>query len=465
MYRQEWQQAPLRSLLVRHYSGAWGEEPADHDFNALVLRSTNLDDDGNVDLSTGARRSIPTVVLADKQLKDGDILLEASGGGPGKPVGRVAMFLKTSDQLYLCSNFFRTLRFDNRRVAPPFMAYLLHWLHGKPGIMRYQQQTTGIINLRYSDYLDQEVPLPPLAEQRRITDILASADANIAATQSWIGKLESVSSALAVARLADLAADAQTTMQLSSVATVSSGVTLGSEPNGSGTVEVPYLRVANVQDGYVDTSEMKTIRILRSDLPKYLLRKGDVLLTEGGDLDKLGRGSIWDARIQECICQNHIFRVRCDESRVLPGYLSLYIGSPMGKVYFLKIAKQTTNLASINSTQLKQMPLPIPNVRDQASLIELMTSSQSKLETERQRLTQLQLLKQGLMDDLLTGRLQVTILYLGVDFAVGGEPSGGLRISWRVVEFFQRCEGFAARGRPGRCRGFVTEPGIIAVWL
>jgi type I restriction enzyme, S subunit len=360
--------------------------------------------DGYIDYSDVLEMNFAPHEAQTFGLQPGDILLNE--GQALDLVGRCAVF---SGPPGMC--FQNTLlRFRPRAVLPKFAAAVFkHWLdHGE--FRKIARQTTSIAHLGSAQLTAMRFPYAPLQEQRRIIEILDSAEASIAATQSWIGKLESLSSALAAKRLADLAVDAQGIMQLSSVATVMSGVTLGSEPGGSGTVEVPYLRVANVQDGYVDTTEMKTIRILRSDLPKYLLLKGDVLLTEGGDLDKLGRGTIWDARVLNCICQNHIFRVRCDESRMLPGYLSLYIGSPMGKAFFLKIAKQTTNLASINSTQLKQMPLPIPSLADQASLIELMASSQSRLEAERRRLTHLQLLKQGLMDDLLSGRVRVTAL-------------------------------------------------------
>ena len=370
------------------------------------------------------------------EVRPGDVIM-CRANGVKELVGATAIVADTPAGLMLSDKTLRLVP-DPAQLHPKYLYYFLSSHQAKSQIARMASGSSGQNNISQRFIRSLTISLPFLVEQQRIAEILDSADANIAATQSWIGKLESVSAALAAARLAHLAANAPTIMQLSSVATVLSGVTLGSEPSGSGTVEIPYLRVANVQDGYVDTSEMKTIRILRSDLAKYLLRKGDVLLTEGGDLDKLGRGTMWDARIPECICQNHIFRVRCDESRVLPGYLSLYIGSPMGKAYFLKIAKQTTNLASINSTQLKQMPLPIPSVGDQASLIELMASSQSKIETERQRLAQLQLLKQGLMDDLLTGRVRVTVLYLSAEFAVGGDAVGqGEGLVEVVVEVFQ----------------------------
>ena len=103
-------------------------------------------------------------------------------------------------------------------------------------------------------------------------------------------------------------------------------------------------------------SEIKEVEVLPGDVEKYRLHPGDVLMTEGGDRDKLGRGTIWRGEVDNCIHQNHIFRVRPDRRRLLPEYLNLYLGTPEAKTYFLRAAKQTTGIASINSTQLSEFP-------------------------------------------------------------------------------------------------------------
>ena len=72
-------------------------------------------------------------------------------------------------------------------------------------------------------------------------------------------------------------------------------------------IELPYLRVANVQDGYLDLSEIKTIYVHKDKINRYRLESGDVLLTEGGDFDKLGRGAVWNGQIKNCAHQNHVF--------------------------------------------------------------------------------------------------------------------------------------------------------------
>jgi type I restriction enzyme S subunit len=344
------------------------------------------------------------VRYAGAWLSDGDLLMSRSN--TLDMVGLVGRYRDVGTPCVYPDLMMRLT--PNSLVLPRFLEITLQSSVVRAQIKSHAQGTSAsMAKISAATIQRLQVRIPALAGQQRIVEIFDAADATIDATRKVAEKLETTASALTTAQLATLARNAPATVPLSDVADVLSGVTLGSEPGGAGSVELPYLRVANVQDGRIDTGEMKSIRILRAELPKYLLRTGDVLLTEGGDLDKLGRGAMWDGRIPQCITQNHVFRVRCNESRVLPGYLSAYIGSPMGKAYFLKIAKQTTNLASINSTQLKALPLPVPDLPDQSALIDLMTAGSSQVTVERRRLAKLQTLRHGLMDDLLTGRVRV----------------------------------------------------------
>lgn len=195
-------------------------------------------------------------------------------------------------------------------------------------------------------------------------------------------------------------------VRLDSVATVAAGVTLGSEPVGDGTIELPYLRVANVLDGRIDTTDVKNVRIVKTQYERYALRKGDLLLTEGGDLDKLGRGAVWDGRIDGCLHQNHVFRVRCGE-QMLPDFLALYTASSEGRAYFQRVGKQTTNLASINSTQVKQMPVPVPPVEEQRRLLGPVHATRKRAAVLQRQIAKLRTIQQGVAEDLLSGRSRV----------------------------------------------------------
>ncbi len=147
---------------------------------------------------------------------------------------------------------------------------------------------------------------------------------------------------------------------LSAVAEVISGVAKGRNLGPGEAVELPYMRVANVKDGYLDLDEVKTIEIKRSEVEKLLIRPGDLLMTEGGDPDKLGRAALWAGEIEACVHQNHVFKVRSDRACVSPAYLRTLAGSAYGKAYFLSVAKKTTGIASINKTQLNAFPVPLP---------------------------------------------------------------------------------------------------------
>ena len=156
--------------------------------------------------------------------------------------------------------------------------------------------------------------------------------------------------------------------QLIKISGLLGGVTKGRKFNGQVTVQVPYLRVANVQDGFLDLEEIKEIEVLPEDINKYRLEHGDILFTEGGDRDKLGRGTVWRNEIAGCIHQNHVYRSRLYSSEMLPEYVSLAAKSKYAKDYFFHNASQTVNLASINMTTLGKLPLPIPPTDEQKEI-------------------------------------------------------------------------------------------------
>jgi type I restriction enzyme S subunit len=147
-------------------------------------------------------------------------------------------------------------------------------------------------------------------------------------------------------------------------------------------IEIPYLRVANVQDGYLDLSSIKKIKINKKRINRYLLQSEDVLLTEGGDFDKLGRGAVWNGQISPCLHQNHIFVVRPDNKILLSQFLSLQTGSSYGKAYFLRYSKQSTNLASINSTQLKKFPVLLPPLSEQKAIMQKLLTGKWRVKTQ-----------------------------------------------------------------------------------
>ncbi|MBA7728471.1 restriction endonuclease subunit S [Citrobacter freundii] len=143
------------------------------------------------------------------------------------------------------------------------------------------------------------------------------------------------------------------------VVDIQSGITKGRNLANRKLISIPYLRVANVQRGYLDLSEVKEIDIPEEEKDKYHVIKGDLLITEGGDWDTVGRTTVWchDWYIAN---QNHVFKGRIIGQDIDPYWLETYMNSPYSRDYFASASKQTTNLASINKTQLRGCPVAIP---------------------------------------------------------------------------------------------------------
>lgn len=238
-------------------------------------------------------------------------------------------------------------------------------------------------------FLSERVPLPPLDEQRRIVatiDRLASKIAEARKLRIAVMRdAEALGASHVNGLIEQLRAKARTVV-LGEIAEIRSGVTLGRELNGP-TIALPYLRVANVQDGRLDLSVMKTVHVFAEERNKWRLEPGDVLLTEGGDWDKLGRGTVWNGEIPDCIHQNHIFRVRLDQAKFDPRYVAALTSSPYGRAYFADASKQTTNLASVNQRQLKAFPIFAIDLTEQRQILARLAELQTKADTCREALT------------------------------------------------------------------------------
>lgn len=158
--------------------------------------------------------------------------------------------------------------------------------------------------------------------------------------------------------------------RLAQIATIGSGMSVSKNRKLQNPIEVPYLRVANVQRGKLVLDNMKHMKIERNDLPKLQLHKWDILFNEGGDRDKLGRGWIWESQVEPCITQNHVFRVTTYTPDAVTAKFISYWGNTFGRHYFEKTGKQTTNLASINKTVLSNFPIPLVSKQEQTQIVQ-----------------------------------------------------------------------------------------------
>lgn len=339
---------------------------------------------------------------------------ESMSNGPGIIVGRKgtvgAVHFATGPFWAIDTAYYVVPR------GPDDLRYLHHLLEYLP--LDKLNAATGVPGLSRRDAYALRGAFPPLEEQAAIAHVLDAVDTAIERTLEAVERAQELDHSLLHHLLEKGLSPRRdstheypphwTVRRVDEVAEVGSGVTLGKDVSGVKSVELPYLRVANVQDGHLDLSTIKTVRVPADEVESYRLEVGDVLMTEGGDIDKLGRGTIWEGQIPVCLHQNHIFRVRANRNLLEPTFYSLVVASDIAKRYFNRVAKRTTNLASTNKTQVRAFRFPLPPTLDeQRQIVTIMDASKATLAGLTARKAALQELKKSLMHDLLTGRVRV----------------------------------------------------------
>lgn len=423
----QWDKRTIRQCLSVSFAGEWGDEPAPG--NVMVLRATDIDDDAHV-VGVGAERRLPASKLSAKQLADGDILLEGSGGGPDKPVGRVAFFdARQHLGPAVCSNFFKTLRPNRNVVEPRFLLRKLAWFYKQPALLAFQQQTTGIINLKFEEYLSAPIEIPSqLHEQRLIAQILDTLDTAIRETEAIIAKLKAVKQGL----LHDLLtrgidangeprppqAEAPHLYKQSPLGWIPkewgcaplreyAGVTVAyvGPTNPFYTDQehgILFLRTGNITDDGIDLSDVRWVtKAFHLAQKKSALLEGDVVVSRVGYTGTASVvGGLGDVNAANMIIIRPL--------QVLhPQWVRRLFGAD---AYIKQVSGFTAGSAQpvLNIDLVYRLITPLPPTSEQALIIERLDASDFRIKSERAELAAMCALKAGLMDDLLTGRVRVS---------------------------------------------------------
>lgn len=348
-----------------------------HDSKRIPLNSSERERRKGIYPYYGANGIVDHV---DDFIFDGDfVLLAEDGGNFDKPERGVAYEAKGR---FWVNNHAHVLAASDG-IPNSFLCHLLNsidWMPFVGGSTRLKLTQASMRKVR--------IALPPLPEQKRIVakidNLIARttrADADLARIPVLVARYRSAILELAFSgRLtADFRGNDEPAShgiphswnicRLGDISEIQSGIQVGKKRhNQAELVEVPYLRVANVQRGYLNLGEIKTIFITLEEKNRLLLKKGDVLMNEGGDRDKLGRGWVWDEQIAECVHQNHVFRIRLNADSLPPEYVS-HFANERGQQYFFDEGTQTTNLASISMRKVADLPVPVPPLDEAVEIV------------------------------------------------------------------------------------------------
>lgn len=251
------------------------------------------------------------------------------------------------------------------------------------------------------DFLTISALFPPVSEQRRIVDLVGALDEAIAGAAASCDRAESLWWRLAT-ELQEAVGQGPV-KALGDIADISGGLTKNvRDAERADAVEVPYLRVANVLRRRLDLGDVATISAPRSRVESTRLQPGDVLMNEGGDRDKLGRGAVWRGQIPGCTHQNHVFRARLRAEDFSPDFVSAWANS-YGQRWFETHGTQTTGIASINKTTLSRFPVPHIPLEHQVRWADLLQSITDQEDSYRAQVERLGRLRKSLLTALLSG--------------------------------------------------------------
>jgi type I restriction enzyme, S subunit len=319
--------------------------------------------------------------------------------------------LAVADFEGICSAHAMVLRAKPDVVLPEFLPF---FMQGETFFERAMSISVGSLSptINWSTLQRQEFALPPLDKQRRMAEVLTAVEETREKYMHALVQLETAQEVLTANLMQhgfshEKFQDSKIgripkswkLVELQDVANVIYGLTVNSHRRKMKD-QYPYLRVANVYRASLDLTEIKSIGASQSDLQSYSLEHHDVLVVEGhADVNEIGRAALWESRVDLCLHQNHVLRVRSGKT-VMPYFVMAYINSPRGRAYFQRMAKSTSGLNTINSSVLKKVPLPLPPLSEQEHIIASLRAMDEERRNLFSHIKRLENLKKASMNTL-----------------------------------------------------------------
>ena len=347
--------AKLIEITGKALSGEWGTDD-ETGCGIPVLRTTNFTNEGIVNYRNVVTRTITKKKIAEKYLRQGDIIIEKSGGSDKQPVGRVIYF-DGPDSTYLFNNFTGLLRVKDRNVwYPRYVFYSLFFNYRRGGTKAFENKTTGLHNLKVDDYVSRcEVRVENIQKQVAICEQLDRIFDIIRARQQQLQKLDE----LIKARFVELFGDGNHPhIALIDLIIEGAGLSYGIvQPGDDGTGDMGVLRPVDMGDGKISTASIKYIdRSIGDGFKKTELYGDELLITVRGTT---GITALTDIRFNGMNVTRGIAVVRYDRNKINPVYLNAYLNTDESQRYIQEHTRGAT-LQQINLSDLRVQQIMVP---------------------------------------------------------------------------------------------------------
>lgn len=265
---------------------------------------------------------------------------------------------------------------------------------------------TTVASIEMPRFHGFELPVPALAEQRRIVDILEDHLSRLDAAEAYSLSAARRSQTLMQSQLNSVGSGPY--VPLSHVADIQGGVQ--KQPKRAPRSNAfPFLRVANVTANGLNLADVHKIELFDAELDRLRLRPNDLLVVEGnGSPSQIGRAALWDGSIKDCVHQNHLIRVRAREG-LLPEYLESIWSSPRNRQVLTEVSSSSSGLHTLSVRKLQHISIPLPSMDEQRGRADAARSAREahgrvsdELETARARS---QLLRRALLTAAFSGNL------------------------------------------------------------
>ncbi|RHQ71229.1 restriction endonuclease subunit S [Butyricicoccus sp. AF10-3] len=384
--------AKLIEITGKALSGEWGTDD-ETGCGIPVLRTTNFTNEGIVNYRNVVTRTITKKKIAEKYLRQGDIIIEKSGGSDKQPVGRVIYF-DGPDSTYLFNNFTGLLRVKDRNVwYPRYVFYSLFFNYRRGGTKAFENKTTGLHNLKVDDYVSRcEVRVENIQKQVAICEQLDRIFDIIRARQQQLQKLDE----LIKARFVELFGDGNHPhIALIDLIIEGAGLSYGIvQPGDDGTGDMGVLRPVDMVDGKISTASIKYIdRSIGDGFKKTELYGDELLITVRGTT---GITALTDIRFNGMNVTRGIAVVRYDRNKINPVYLNAYLNTDESQRYIQEHTRGAT-LQQINLSDLRVQQIMVPPLALQEQMAAFIEQTDKSKSVVQKALDEAQLLFDSLM--------------------------------------------------------------------
>ncbi|WNI35933.1 restriction endonuclease subunit S [Chryseobacterium sp. SG20098] len=372
----------LHSVFSDKISGEWGDDDPMGE-GVSIIRTANFNNDGSIDFSTlvtrlvqkdakddkgkiikfadgTSKKEVDSKKIENKKLLNEDIIIEKSGGGIGTPVGRVAFFKNPDDKIYLSNNFTQTLRVNKSIAAPKYIFYYLKYLYKRGNVLKYQNQTTGLFNLKIEKYFQEEIFLPEHSKQYAIVTQLDTIRELINKRIETIELLNKLMESIYFEMFGDPIVNPHhhPRVKLSSKKfKITSGITPSRKKDVYFEGEIPWVKSTDINKEIIYSTEEKISQVALEKTTAKIYPKGSVLLAmygQGSTRGKVALLGVEASANQACAVINGI------------GYSNTFLFFTLKCSYqYLRSISKGGNRDNLSLTEIKKISIISPPLKSQ----------------------------------------------------------------------------------------------------